>query len=274
MSISYIKDIPVVFMVQEGTDAPREATEEDFLRAGFLPAAGRGFVSATEVAPEKEVPEAKEDNSTEEDPALTSCEDCVFLGEDHFLVDLVSLPGHISDALTDLYKDRVKIFRLEDLKDGLKKDVLDPLLSFADSKISESKAKVEAEKPVTKTPVEDFAGDLFNGAFSVFNTVKDGLSGLLDPLLDPDFPETAKPAAKESEPVAPVVEEPAAEPEFNEFEQTVIDKFEEMGLGADAKSAMRKSREFSEFLVSQKPTPEQTKAFADMLKNGKPPFFG
>lgn len=280
MSISYIKDVQVVFMVKEGAEAPREATEEDFLRAGYLPAAGRGHVSAPEVSSEKEAP-AKDENTDEKDSDLTSCEDCVLYGEDHFRVEFGAFPELIGETIGDMFKDTVKVLRLNDLKDDLKKDIFDPLLSFADSKISEAKEKVEAEKkPAPKdsaSPVEDFAGDLFNGAFNVFNAVKGGLSGLLDPLLDPiTLPEAAKPAEKVSEPVKPVVEEPAAEvkPEFSKLEQAVIDQFEEMGLGADAKSAMRKSKEFSDFLGTAKPTAAQAKMFADLLKNGKPPFFG
>lgn len=273
MSISYIKDVPVVFMVQEGTEAPREATEEDFLRAGYLPAAGRGHVSAAAPAAEAVTPPeaSKNENPEKEDFEPASCEDCVFLGEDHFLVELVTLPELIGGAVEDLFHDTVDALRLGDLKDGLKKEIFDPLFSFADPKKSEKPAPKEAA-----STVEDLAGDLFKGAFNVFNTVKDDFARLLDPL---DYPEAQKPAAEKSAPVTPepVKEEevPLEEkPEFNEFEQTIIGKFEELGLGADAKSAMRKSKEFGEFVSSNKPTAEQAKAFAEMLKNGKPPFFG
>lgn len=258
MSISYNKDVRVVFLVQEGLGKVREATEEDFLRAGYVPASGRGNVDAPEVA-------ATTDKEAGEDYCdSASCEGCAF-GEEIYLIDFVG------GKLGDVFKDTIMASRLDKLKDTVGA-ALDPLLFFVED------VKVEAEKPAMKekvAPVEGFAGDLFKGAFNVFNTVKSGLADLLEPV---EYPEPAKPDAKESAPVTPepVKEETTAEekPEFNEFEQTVIGKFEEMGLGADAKSAMRKSKEFAEFLSSKSPTPEQAKAFAEMLKNGKPPFFG
>jgi hypothetical protein len=288
MSISYNKDVRVVFMVKEGTEPPREATEEDFLRAGYVPAAGRGHVNAPAADPAAAAsPVADADASEDEsdageegtDPA--SCEDCLFLGEDHVLIELVTLPDfvegildpfkgiglEVKDTIEDAFKGATKVFGLNDLKS----EFLDPLFKF--DPLAEPQKPVAKEKAAPVTP--DFAGDLFKGAFSVFNTVKDGLTGLLEPV---DYTQPPKPAAEKTAPVTPepVKEETPAEekPEFSEFEQSVIGKFAEMGFGADAESALRKSKEFSEFLVSNKPTPEQARAFTDMLKNGKPPFFG
>jgi hypothetical protein len=270
MSISYNKSIPVVFLVQEGDELPRAATEEDFLRAGYVPAATRGKDDSAAAASENPAPcffdgvEAKKD----EDCPLT-CEECLFLGENHVLVELTTIPELIGDVL----KDTAKVLRLDDFKghvDGL----LDPF-KFV---IPEEKAQPENSAPKAKSSsIEDIAGDLFTGAFNVFNSVKDGLSGLLEPV---EYIETEKPSTDEkatpAEPVTPepVKEEVKAEEEFSAFEKTVIAQFEELGLGEDAKAALRKSKEFSDFLSSNKPTPEQAKAFADLLKNGKPPFFG
>lgn len=263
MSISYNKDVRVVFLVQEGLEKVREATEEDFLRAGYVPASGRGNVNA---------PEGEESSEEECGP---SCEGCGFglgFGEDErILIDLTSLP-HFEGIL-----DPFKLYA-EDRGLNFKRftsDLLNDATLFNPLRFMETKKKAEPASEEKASPVEEFAGDIFKGAFNVFNTVKSGLADLLEPV---EYPESAKPDAKESAPVTPepVKEEAPAEekPEFNEFEQTVIGKFEEMGLGADAKSAMRKSKEFAEFLSSKSPTPEQAKAFAEMLKNGKPPFFG
>ena len=327
MSISYDKNVRVVFLVQEGLEKVREATEEDFLRAGYVPAGGRGNVNAP-VTGEYEgtkdedwagTPESHKEREFLDEECEASCEDCVFLGEDHILIDLTSLPHFegILDPFRDVMKlkDIMKTQGLDDLKgtvsglfgprftetpvvkvpgsdekplaegfdfNALKDfkvfnltDLLNPESLYDPLRFTETKEKAKSAPEKKTSPVEEIAGDVFKGAFNVFNTVKDGLSGLLDPV---EYPESPKPTTKESAPVTePVKEEevPVEEkPEFNDFEQTIIGKFEEMGLGADAKSAMRKSKEFAEFLSSSKPTPEQAKAFAEMLKNGKPPFFG
>lgn len=296
MSISYDKNVQVVFLVQEGSETPREATEEDFLRAGYVPAGGRGNVNA---------PKADEQERTSKEDCESSCEDCVFLGEDHILFDLSSLPfveglldpfkyveglglNNLKDKASELFAPLftetpvVKVPGSEDkpfaegfdfsafknFKRYTLDDVLNLNVQYDPFRTAEPKAKAEPVTEKKTSPVEEIAGDLFKGAFSVFNTVKDGLSELLEPV---DY--TVPPKASTDD--TKVTPEPAKEkPEFSAFEQTVIDQFEEMGLGADAKAAMRKSKEFSEFLSSNKPTPEQAKAFADMLKNGKPPFFG
>lgn len=251
MSISYNKSVPVVFLVQEGDELPREATAEDFLKAGYVPADGRGYVKSPE------------DEETEGEGCGGSCEGCCDFSEGHdpIFLDLSSLPN-----VAGIF-DPFKIFAEEN---GLSykrytSDLLNDNTLF--NPLWEEE-KVKPAKEEKTSPVEEFAGDLFKGAFNIFNTVKGGLADLLEPI---DYSESAKSSTEE----AKVASEPTQEkPEFTEFEQTIIDKFEEMGLGSDAKSAMRKSKEFSDFLSSKAPTPEQAKAFAEMLKNGKPPFFG
>jgi hypothetical protein len=275
MPISYNKNIPVVFLVQEGDELPREATAEDFLKAGYVPADGRGHVGQPAYEETKAEDwsgaESRKECSEEcEGCCEGCCGDCDPVGADGLRIDLTTLPPVILDPFkfvretagifAEGYDPKfLKDFNLEDVKD--ESMLYDPL-TFTYKKKDES---VAAEPKLPS--FDEFAGDLFKGAFSVFNGVKSGLADLLEPI---DYSETSKPAAETK--TAP---EPAEEkPEFSEFEQTVIDKFEEMGLGADAKSAMRKSKEFADFLSSKKPTPEQAKAFAEMLKNGKPPFFG
>lgn len=297
MSISYDKNVHVVFLVQEGSETPREATEEDFLRAGYVPASGRGNVNS---------PKATEFEGIKDEDCEASCEDCVFLGEDHhILIDLSSLPfveglldpfkyveglglNNLKDKASELFAPLfmqtpvVKVPGSEekpvaegfdfnvfkDFKRYTLEDILNPNAQYDPFQTTEPKVKAEPATEKKTSPVEEIAGDLFKGAFSVFNTVKDGLAELLEPV---DYTVPPKSSTEDTK----VTPEPAEEkPEFSEFEQTVIDKFDEMGLGADAKAAMRKSKEFTEFLSSNKPTPEQAKAFAEMLKNGKPPFFG
>lgn len=251
MSISYNKSVPVVFLVQEGDELPREATAEDFLKAGYVPADGRGYVKSPE------------DEAASEEECGGSCEGCCDFSEgyDPIFLDLSSLPN-VAGIL-----DPFKIFAEEN---GLNykrytSDLLNDATLFNPLKTDEKVGPVKNEKV---SPVEEFAGDLFKGAFNIFNTVKGGLADLLEPI---DYSDSSKPSTEDVK-VAP---EPVKEkPEFTEFEQTIIDTFDEMGLGADAKSAMRKSKEFSDFLSSKAPTAEQAKAFAEMLKNGKPPFFG
>lgn len=254
MSISYNKSVPVVFLVQEGDELPREATAEDFLKAGYVPADGRGYVNSAE------------DEEASEEGCGGSCEGCCDFSEgyDPIFLDLSSLPN-VAGIL-----DPFKMFAE---KNGLNykrytSDLLNDATLFNPLRSTEPKVKAEPVTEEKTSPVEEIAGDLFKGAFSVFNTVKDSLAGLMEPI---DYSGSSKPSPEDTK-VAPETAE--EKPEFSEFEQTVIDKFDEMGLGADAKAAMRKSKEFTEFLNSNKPTPEQAKAFADMLKNGKPPFFG
>ena len=277
MSISYDKNVRVVFLVQEGSETPREATEEDFLRAGYVPAADRvqspvTYQPIASAAPEDIEGCPEEDLCPKKQESCTStCEDCVFLGEDHFLVELATLPETLGDA----FKDTMKVLGLDDLK-GTVSDLFKPVFApiereFAkfENEFSEKKQEAEAEAIKEETSAEKTG---FNNGFKLF-TLDDldpeKVASIFDPLsfiMD----KTSGFATKTAKEEAPVEEKP----EFSEFEQTVINKFEEMGLGADAKSAMRKSKEFSEFLASKKPTPEQAKAFADLLKNGKPPFFG
>lgn len=251
MSISYNKSVPVVFLVQEGDELPREATAEDFLKAGFVPADGRGYVNSPE------------DEAANEKDCGGSCEGCCDYPEkdDPIFLDLSSLPNvaGILDPLKLFAEDHGLTYK------HYTRDLLNDATLFNPLWTDE---KVKPVKDETSSPIEEFAGDIFKGAFNIFNTVKGGLADLLEPI---DYSDSSKPSTEDAK-VAP---EPAQEkPEFNEFEQTIIDKFDEMGLGADAKSAMRKSKEFSEFLSSNTPTPEQAKAFVEMLKNGKPPFFG
>lgn len=366
MSVSYNKQ--VTFLVQEGEDAPRPATEEDFRRAGFVlveeAATSETKESAPNVSDEHKLPENEDYDLNENVIDFDELDDIVrelflnigsianlseiptiaalfnplmeWVDNSHEVMELIgvayeaapenpvaeqsaepkpsffpdacgtkspcngefdfpSIPPLVSGLLGDLLEDTAKVIRFDELK-GHVSGILDPF-KFVDP-------NEQAAAREKSSPVEDIAGDLFNGAFKVFNSVKDGLSGLLDPI---EYPETQKRSSEEkstpSEPSKEVFgdeylnllrdagaqntegtpEKPETtdnqtsnveKPEFTVFEQSIIDMFEEKGLGADAKAAMRKSKEFTDFLSSSKPTPEQVKMFSDLFKNGKPPFFG
>lgn len=198
MSISYNKMTEVVFLVQEGGEAPRPATEEDFLRAGFVPASSKG-AQPTPFDEPKESPKSKK-------PAP----------EANDRLRVISLPDLLGKLLDDAEEDLKKVGKFANngsfelifgslpprpplMDDGYGDSALTEFLSLAalaEKLFADVVGKGEPSSPNPRlTPEEE--EEVIRKAEEAFKNVEDDLA---DMDANSDNADTAKeePASKKS----------------------------------------------------------------------------